>query len=114
MTIKISSPQKRAFISLKIDLCVTIARPNSVKPAAKHRIIKDILVNNLINMIELRNADTARSQFVWTTTVSKNSKTHAKSYFHVVISALDSKMKWNVQTVCSAPRSFIRKYLFYR
>ena len=91
------------FIFHNIDLCVLIVKLNNVKLVDQYLIIKDLLVNNSLNIKIVKNVDIVNNLNAKKQNVSKEIKILAKRLIIVIINVMDLKMKkfvLNVQNAC--------------
>ena len=91
------------FIFHNIDLCVLIVKLNNVKLVDQYLIIKDLLVNNSLNIKIVKNVDIVNNLNAKKQNVSKEIKILAKRLIIVIINVMDLKTKkfvLNVQNAC--------------
>ena len=90
------------FIFHNIDLCVLIVKLNNVKLVDQYLIIKDLLVNNSLNIKIVKNVDIVNNLNAKKQNVSKEIKILAKRLIIVIINVMDLKMKKFVLNVQNA------------
>ena len=90
------------FIFHNIDLCVLIVKLNNVKLVDQYLIIKDLLVNNSLNIKIVKNVDIVNNLNAKKQNVSKEIKILAKRLIIVIINVMDLKTKKFVLNVQNA------------
>ena len=90
------------FIFHNIDLCVLIVKLNNVKLVDQYLIIKDLLVNNFLNIKIVKNVDIVNNLNAKKQNVSKEIKILAKRLIIVIINVMDLKTKKFVLNVQNA------------
>ena len=90
------------FIFHNIDSCVLIAKLNNVKLVDQYLIIKDLLVNNSLNIKIAKNVDIVNNLNAKKQNVSKEIKILAKRLIIAIINVMDLKTKKFVLNVQNA------------
>lgn len=90
------------FIFHNIDSCVLIAKLNNVKLVDQYLIIKDLLVNNSLNIKIVKNVDIVNNLNAKKQNVSKEIKILAKRLIIAIINVMDLKTKKFVLNVQNA------------
>lgn len=90
------------FIFHNIDSCVLIAKLNNVKLVDQYLIIKDLLVNNSLNIKIVKNVDIVNNLNAKKQNVNKEIKILAKRLIIAVINVMDLKTKKFVLNVQNA------------
>lgn len=90
------------FIFHNIDSCVLIVKLNNVKLVEQYLIIKDLLVNNSLNIKIAKNVDIVNNLNAKKQNASKEIKILAKRLIIAIINVMDLKTKKFVLNVQNA------------